>query len=59
MANLSRHFKWLPCTFEGREDEAVEPLQQPKLVTDAEAPKRGGVVAAYFARVRVPVWEKE
>jgi hypothetical protein len=29
------------------------------LVTDAEAPERGRVVAAYFARVRVPVWAKE
>jgi hypothetical protein len=37
----------------------MEALHDPKLVTDANAPERGKVVAAYFARVRVTVYAKE
>jgi recombination DNA repair RAD52 pathway protein len=36
-----------------RETPQMEALHDPKLVTDVEAPERGKVVAAYFARVRV------
>jgi DNA repair and recombination protein RAD52 len=42
-----------------RETVAMEALHEPKLVTDAEAPERGKVVAAYFARVRVTVYAKD
>jgi DNA repair and recombination protein RAD52 len=41
-----------------RETVQMEALHEPKLVTDNEAPERGKVVAAYFARVRVTVWAK-
>jgi hypothetical protein len=33
-----------------RETLQMEPLHEPKLVTDADVPERGKVVAAYFAR---------
>jgi recombination DNA repair RAD52 pathway protein len=42
-----------------RETLQMEPLHEPKLVTDAEATERGKVVAAYFARVRVTVYAKD
>jgi DNA recombination protein Rad52 len=42
-----------------RETVQIEPLHEPKLITDAEAPERGKVVAAYFARVRVTVHSKD
>ena len=42
-----------------RETLQMEALHEPKLVTHAEAPEAGTVVAAYFARVRVTVWAKD
>jgi recombination DNA repair RAD52 pathway protein len=42
-----------------RETLQMEPLHDPKLISDAEAPERGKVVACYFARVRVTVWAKD
>jgi recombination DNA repair RAD52 pathway protein len=42
-----------------RETLQMEVLHEPKLVTDADVPERGNVVAAYFARVRVTVYAKD
>ena len=35
-----------------REVVMMEPLHEPKLITDPEAPEKGKVVASYIARVR-------
>jgi DNA repair and recombination protein RAD52 len=39
-----------------RETIAIEPLHDPALITDADNPERGKVVAAYYAKVRISVY---
>jgi DNA repair and recombination protein RAD52 len=42
-----------------RETLSMEPIHEPKLVSEPDAPERNKVVAAYMARVRITVYSQD